>query len=220
MPTRAFWVDLSRQVRMWRTEGEGIVLLGYANMNLRSDAARAHIASMGLRDAIEPFIAEDLSFSIDDRGSKVINGAWVSGDIRVRSGGHLLFGKGLPMDHRCAWLDIDDANMLGNNPEPVRKSKARRLQCRNTQVRKRFEDVYILHLQNNNMPERSQEGERAAKEKRWTLSQEVEWEIFDDLRLEGVDQAASKCRKLCVGNVDWSPTSTQLRVTVVFLRLC
>jgi hypothetical protein len=45
---------------MWRTEGEGILLLGDANMNLRSDASRAQIASMGLRDAIEPFIAEGL----------------------------------------------------------------------------------------------------------------------------------------------------------------
>jgi hypothetical protein len=102
MPTRAFWVDLSHQVRMWITDGEGIVLSGDTNMNLRSDAARSQIVSMGLRDAIEPFITEGLSFNTYDRGSTVIDGAWVSCDIRVRSGGYYPFGKGLPTYHICS----------------------------------------------------------------------------------------------------------------------
>jgi hypothetical protein len=187
--------------------------MGDTQGNLRSEEARDQISSMGLRDAIEPCIPDGLSCSTYNRGSTVIYGGWVSGDIRVRAGGYLPFGKGLPTDHRCVWLDIDDANMLGYNMEPIRKSQARRLQCRNHQVRKIFEGAYVLHLQANNMLEQRQEVER------WTLSQEAEWENIDELRLEGVDQAASKCRKLCIGNVDWCPTATQLRMILLFWSL-
>jgi hypothetical protein len=60
-------------------------------------------------------------------------------------------------------LDIDDANMLGQNLESIRKNQARRLQCRNHQVKKRFEGAYLSHMQANNMLEPSQDVERAAK---------------------------------------------------------
>jgi hypothetical protein len=62
--------------------------------------------------------------------------------------------------------------------------------------------------------------ERAATQNCWTVRQQMEWEALDALRMEGVDQASSKCRKLSIGNVDWCPTATQLRVIVLFWCLC
>jgi hypothetical protein len=49
MQVWAFWVDLSRQVSLWKIEGEKKILLVDANTNLRSEAAMAQIASIGLR---------------------------------------------------------------------------------------------------------------------------------------------------------------------------
>jgi hypothetical protein len=48
----------------------------------------------------------------------------------------------------------------------------------------------------------------------------MEWEVLDNLRLEGADQAASKCRKLSMGNMDWCPTATKLRAIVLLCWLC
>jgi hypothetical protein len=48
------------------------------------------------------------------------------------------------------------------------------------------------------------------------VSQEAEWEALDELNSEGVDQDTSKYQKLCMGNMDWCPTATQLRAILFF----
>jgi hypothetical protein len=143
MPTRAFWVDLARHVRLWRTAGEGVILFGDTNMKLRTPQARARLVSMGLSDAISPFANEDEVFSTyDRRGSTVIDGCWIMGDInRVSQGGYLPFRTGLSMEHRCAWIDIGNANLLGYDPVPIRKAQARRLQCKNQQCERDLKTI-------------------------------------------------------------------------------
>jgi hypothetical protein len=47
-PPRAFWIDLSRQVRSWRSAGEGVILMGDAHINLRTPPAISYLTSMGL----------------------------------------------------------------------------------------------------------------------------------------------------------------------------
>jgi hypothetical protein len=127
---------------------------------------------------------------------------------------YLHFSKGFPTDHRCEWMDVDDSNVLGHNLEPILKHKARCLQCCNPQVLKRFDLAYVAYLELNGMSERGRgrgrgrEVEWAAMKNNWTASQETEREAPDALRKEDVDQVLSKCRTLCMGNVDWCPIST------------
>jgi hypothetical protein len=88
-------------------------------------------------------VNEDEVFSTYDRGSTVIDGCWVTGDMWVRQGGCLPFVTCLPTDQMCAWIDIDNANLLGRDPAPIRRVQACRLQCKNPAARTGFEDAYI-----------------------------------------------------------------------------
>jgi hypothetical protein len=66
---------------MWRKLGGGVILFGDNNMNLHIPQARVQLAIMGLSDAISPFVNEDEVFSTYDRGSTVIGGCWITGDM-------------------------------------------------------------------------------------------------------------------------------------------
>jgi hypothetical protein len=94
------------------------------------------------------------------------------------------------------------------------------LQCKNPAVRARFGNAYTKNMITHNMPARSRIIEEAATEQRWTSTEEAEWETLDKLRIEEVEQASPTFRMLCMGNIDWSPTATQLKNIVLFWRLC
>jgi hypothetical protein len=81
IPTRAFWVNQARQVQMWHTTGKAIIVFGNANMNLHSEHAKAQLASMGISDAISPFVNNKVPFSTYDKGSTVINGCFITGEV-------------------------------------------------------------------------------------------------------------------------------------------
>jgi hypothetical protein len=205
---------------MWLTSGEGVILFGDVNLNLHTPYARSQLASMGLSDDIAPFLNEDETFSTYDRGSTVIYGFWITGEIRAKQGGYLPFGTGLPPDNRCALIDIENSNLLGNDPEPIICAQSRKLQCKNSAVRARFENAYTDHMITHNMRARSRIIEEASTEQRWTSTEEAERETLEKLRIEGVKQASHKRRKLCIGNIDWIPKATQLKNIVLFWRLC
>jgi hypothetical protein len=55
-------------------------------------------------------------------------------------------------------------------------------------VRARFEDNYTEHMIKHNMPVRIRLIEDVAREQRWTVIEEAEWETLDEFRLQGVDK--------------------------------
>jgi hypothetical protein len=131
--------------------------------------------SAGLSDAISPFLNEDETFITYDRGSTVIDGFWITGDIRAKQGGYLQFGTGLPTDDRCAWIDIENSNLLGHDPAPLHRAQARRLRCKNPAVIARLDNAYTGHMITHNMQARSHLIEEYTTEQRWTSAEETEW---------------------------------------------
>jgi hypothetical protein len=67
--------------------------MGDANLKIRTPRGIAHLTSMGIRDVVQPFILNDADFSTYDRGSTIIDGIFTLGDIEVKAGGYLPFGK-------------------------------------------------------------------------------------------------------------------------------
>jgi hypothetical protein len=61
---------------------------------------------------------------------------------------------------------------------------------------------------------------KVVHKQRWVLVHEVEYEQLDDLRIQGITRASKKCRKLMMGNIDWSPTAQVLREVILFWKLC
>jgi hypothetical protein len=60
---------------------------------------------------------------------------------------------------------------------------------------------------------------KVVQKQRWVLVHEVEYEQLDDLRIQGITRASKKCRKLMMGNIDWSPTAQVLREVILFWKL-
>jgi len=61
--------------------------------------------------------------------------------------GYLAFNKGLGSNHQGLWLDIPASALWGTLQHHYTLAKARRLQCKEPQVMKKYNDYLQAHLQ-------------------------------------------------------------------------
>jgi hypothetical protein len=104
-PVDAFWTDLSRLVRKWTESGESVVLLADFNSDVRGEKNRKYMADLGMREVITEFHG-DADPRTYTKGSKPIDGIFMTQDLYIVQGGYMPFGMGIGSDHRCLSLDI------------------------------------------------------------------------------------------------------------------
>jgi hypothetical protein len=158
---------------------------------------------MGLRYVIMSFTESQGNFNTYDRGSIIIDGVFSTCGVEIKCGGYLPFGKGLPIDHGLAWIEISGGSLLGNSMNPMHKFAACHLQCRNPKVRLKFEKNYEGFIEKHNIGQRVQALESVAMELQWSSPHELEGGSRK-AEMYRSDKASYVCRKLCIGNVDWS----------------
>jgi hypothetical protein len=104
-PVDAFWTDLSQLVRKWTEAGESVVLLADWNADVRGEKTRKYIADLDMREVITEFHGDEGPRTYN-RGSKPIDGIFMTQDLYIVKRGYMPFGMGVGSDHRCLWLDI------------------------------------------------------------------------------------------------------------------
>jgi hypothetical protein len=138
-------------------------------------------------------------------GSVPIDGIFASKGISAMFSGYSSFCWGMYSDHRLLWADLDMSALLGTTAAPLWKPQARRLKCEDPRLVTRFVNKRLQH-----MVEADLEGKRLHITELIENNANIqEWgpilEELDQLRVEGIMQADNQCRKLCMGNVPWSP---------------
>jgi hypothetical protein len=133
----AFWTELSRLVRKWTEAGESVVLLAHWNADVRWGKTRKYIADLGTREVITEFHGDEGPHTYN-RGSKPIDGIFMTQGLYIVQGGYMHFGMGIVSDHRYLWLDIQTRVLMGKDLEQSRKFAARRLKCDDTRVRNKY----------------------------------------------------------------------------------
>ena len=209
-PRAVFLADLQVELQARRLAGERLIVMMDANGDVTSGPIHQMAIDLGLRDSIlshnphPPFPATHRS------GSHPIDIIMSSPEISVLNAAFLA-GQDSLGDHRTAIVDFCDTSVLGENMLKIVRPQARRLVCGLPEVRKNYTDRLYSYLQRHRVLEKL----HFVQAHRFT-NKELPPELshmmasIDRVREGSMKAAEKRCRKLCVGNVDFSPTMVTL----------
>ena len=133
-PRRLFSLQLIAQLTELREDGENLTLLIDANENMETCQLSKlfSVPALRMREVLKrrSQIPGPPSFI---RGSRQIDGAWVTDGLEIAIACFLPFNFGLG-DYRDILLDIPQVSFLGNALKTIERSVGRRLQCTNDLV--------------------------------------------------------------------------------------
>ncbi len=119
-PLILFRRDLIKQLQEWQMAGDTIILFMDHNKHVTKDALGKALGDrdgLDLREAIIHHTGKSPG-AIFFRGSKPINGLWVSGDIDISNACVMPFGYGVG-DHCAYILDIPIKSLVGVDPVKI-----------------------------------------------------------------------------------------------------
>jgi hypothetical protein len=90
-PMDAFWTDFLRLEQKWTEAGENVVLLADWNADVRGEKTQKYMADLGMREVITEFHGDEGPCTYN-RGSKPIDGIFMTQDMYIVQGGYMPFG--------------------------------------------------------------------------------------------------------------------------------
>ena len=211
-----FWKDLWTQVDEWLEQGDQLVIGGDWNMDVRKEK---FLKGFKDRDLIPAITGKHGSKgpATHNRGSLPIDEIFVSSTLQVIAAGYLSYGE-CGSDHRPLWVDITKTSALGARLPEIPSFQARRLKCRDPRIVDRYNRTLEEFLRRNNVFSRIQKL-YSSFQNPLTSDQINELEDIDNLRVEGMIHAESKCRKLKMGSIRWSPQIQESMDMIKYLKL-
>ena len=205
-PRTAFLIDLELALMTWIGMGDQIILGG----DLNQDITRGEILDLFERLDMTNMIAlrHDLdqlpaSYVRNESGT-TIDGLWATPGIVPHRCGYLEAGD-FPGDHCALWMDVPMASLLGHNRQTPKSPTARRIQCQNPTVVKRYQRYCRQYILENKVTLRQFRLEASITPgKKLNRAQRREANKIDRLRTQCMLRAEKKCRKLNMGNVAFS----------------
>jgi Reverse transcriptase (RNA-dependent DNA polymerase) len=218
-PRANLFLVLKEQIIQWKQDGYQIIVAGDFNEDVRSNNVKNFFAQLSMEELIIKQHGTNIPNTYIN-GSTPIDGIFATIGIIPQFSGYTPFTWGMYSDHRLLWVDLDMTLILGSNAPPLWKPQARRMKCENPQTIQAFNNVSLKHMTDNNIQLRMQEIEDMIVNK---VSQR-EWgkkvEELDKIRVEGIIIADKKCRKLKMGNVQWSPEMKKLMLRIDYIQRC
>ena len=137
-PRVAWLEDLQVAVRLWKKDGDQIILAADVNQDVRSDEIRDGFRRMGLTNLLMNKYGDRMPATYID-GSDPIDGLWGTPGITMSQGGMLPFNSGvIGSDHRLSWIDVTYLTAFGTIPPVVQSFAARRLHLQDKRAAQRF----------------------------------------------------------------------------------
>ena len=194
--------DLGNEIQKWMEEGDQIILLIDLNEEVTSSPAARKLISLGLQECITNRHSEDMPPPTCIKGSKPIDGIFLSPTLHITKGGYLPFNH-FPTDHRALWIDLDMDNLCGNTMAPILHPQARRLKCNDPTTQNKWIKLYTSYLEERNAIGRAYTLQMTLQ-KSLPHPQDEEYEKIRVTRMEAREYADKKCRKLRMGGVPYS----------------
>ena len=129
-----------------------------------------------------------------NNGSQPIDGIFVSPSLQIKACGLLPFGF-IHSDHRMLWIDLTETSVLGFNLPPLLAANARRLQCSDPRVRKRWVQLYKQFVIEHNLHLKAYDLEREMC-RPLTAEMQHRLDSLMELRRRGIAYADNHCRKI------------------------
>ena len=201
-PRNKFMEDLAEAITGWLTKGDQIVLMLDLNDDILNSLANEKLKSIGLTECITQRHDDLQTMATCNRGTKAIDGIYVSNTIMIQKGGYSAFNT-FPSDHRALWVDITMSNICGSTMAQVLHPQARRLKCNDPVTQQRWTNLYIKAL-----------NEKDAVQRVYTLQEKLvqpltedlakEYEKLRHIRTDACKFADKKCRKFRMGGIPYS----------------
>ena len=201
--------------------GEHVILMLDGNADMRDSFLSNTFQLVHLRELIlHRHDNQGPSTFRRNNSNTPIDGIWASAGISILKGGYLDYDQVLMgANHKCLWLDIHFQVAFGSKLPPISSPKTRRLHCRDPRVVKNYLRVYEKAAMASNLLYRV---ETLAAKVTYPLPPllQQEYEELDALHCQFTEEAERKCRKLCKGQVAFSPDlQNASRVIKVFTLL-
>ena len=211
-PRKKMLDDLSDTIEVWLANGNQIILMLDLNDDTQNSSANDKLKSIGLKECITHRHDDLQTMATCNRGTKAIDGIYVSNTIIIQKGGYCPFNT-FPSDHRALWIDVTMSNLCGNNMAPVLHPQARRLKCNDPVTQTTWTKLYMTKLQ-----------ERDAVQRVYRLQEQLirpmtedlikEYEKIRRIRTDACKYADKKCRKFRMGGVPYSIELTEARTKI------
>ena len=208
--------DLATAVTQYHDEGEQVIVMMDCNEDVRSPSIKAFMRSIGLKEAITNG-REEAAQATHSRNCNLvpIDGCFISLSLQMHRGGYLPFDA-FGSDHRGLWFDIFNDNLFGFKIRDVPRHQARRMKCDLPWVKQKFIHDYKQLLREANLYQRIYYLQTLAQNLPWDESMSRELNTIMEIRERSILLADSKCRKLCMGGVDYSDSYDRI-ITVIEL---
>jgi hypothetical protein len=206
-PRKAFVEDLMADLQEPIQQGDNIIVMLDGNEDMREGFLADEFKKMNLREVIMGRHGTTTPSTFDRNSNNTpIDGIWSTPSVSITAGGYLPFDEVFEKtNHRTLWVDITYVNVFGYNMFPIIKHQARRLQCKDPRSVANYNRRYEQYIKQHNLLQRARDLEANSTQ---PLSDEaiIEFEELDKIRCTAVKIAVRKCRKLRMGQVDFSPT--------------
>jgi hypothetical protein len=215
-PRQVFTDDLSSEIKQWQATGDQVILLIDVNEDVRSQQQNSFATSMeeiGLVELITLRHGHEGPATFLG-GSKPIDGIFVTGTLTQSTCGYTAVGS----DHYAMWMDIKYEVAWGQTMQDIVKPQARRLKCTDPRIVNRYNEALDNECKERNLYERAN-ALKAKVPDEWNAETEQEWEDIDDDIREATTIAEKTCRKLKMGEIQWTPELAQIRLDIKVIGL-
>jgi hypothetical protein len=210
-PRRILLDDIQSQLQAWRQAGERLVVFIDANENTTNGPFHQMFGSPALqmREVVshrhpDPRWRHTATYHKGDSlGKWPIDGVYATPDLPFDAASWLQFMPHLG-DHRFAVLDINLEALVGDSLLKIVRPVTRRLSCTLPEAVTAYNTRLNSYLHNHDFLPKLHHL-YSTRQGTFTPSQRQQLETLDRVRAEGMLHAEKKCRKLAMGNVDFSP---------------
>ncbi len=211
-PRTLFLDDLTKLVLAWQSHGDHIIILGDFNESISSKTMCQFCQKCNLRDGIS-YLHGTNTPNTYQHGTKTIDGILISNDICTIHAGYTAVDWGTTTDHRLLWIDIHNEGIFKTHEPPPWKPTARRLKRSDPRTVHSFVDHRLKHAQSYTLLEKVQDLQMQLSQQSISHPDALATiNELDNIRTQGILEADTKCRRLCMGNIPWSPALS----TVIF----
>jgi len=196
--------DLQAAIVGWQTQGDVLIIGGDWNNDTMSLDWQNFWTTLGLT-AVDSLNHQHSQLTYN-QGQKKLDNIYMLPILKEVSGGFILASEAiLGADHAALWIDIP-SNILKLDTASSTRQTARRLKTAHPAIRDAYLDKYTTFCAQHQLFSWSCALWKEVREGMpLMMAQITEFETIDELRVKGMNLAEQKCRKLRMGQIDWSP---------------
>jgi hypothetical protein len=142
------------------------------------------------------------------RGTETIDGIFTTTEITITDGGYFSVAS----DHLCLWIDIEKSGLFGHMVHSATTVR-RKLHCSDPRLIQKYnmelwKQVHSLQIDKQCLALQHGTDSQQVKER--------QWEKLDKKMLQLRLAAENKCRKLKMGETQWTPELARMRILIKY----